>query len=337
MGHEINEKDGDRFGEVRENGEKAWHGLGVAVADGTDCATAFQQVGLDWETELAPIQALGSNAIIDLPKHRAHVRKDTGLMLGLVTNEYRPFENKDLAAFADSLAGADRACTVETVGSLYSCRRVFALVRLPHEIRLGRGGEDVLKQYVLVANGHGGFAETSVYPTSVRVVCANTLRISERDAAKGIRFRHTGNFEAKVEQARLVLGTAIAESKRFETKVKALSTRRLSKEQLAAYLEKTFDDIFGKVDPLAPAEYVERFQLRRKEVLEQWAANLAHEQQTVAGISGTAWAAYNAISMYEDHQRGRASTPGESRIASNIFGTSHREKNIAMRNALALV
>lgn len=339
MAHEIHEAAGDRFGEVRTGGKRAWHGLGVEVADGTDCESAFKQVGLDWTTEVAPIQALASVGILNLKKHFAHVRKDNGRLLGLVTDEYRPFENLDLARFADSLAGADKACTVETVGSLYACRRVFALVRLPHEIRLGRGGEDRLQQYVLVANGHGGFAETSCYPTSVRVVCANTLRLSQGDAAKGIRFRHTGDFDAKVAQARLVLGSAVEESKRFERKVKALVGLRLTKAQIATYLEKTFADIFGKVDPLAPAEFVERFQEKRKAILEQWAANLDHEQQKIGGIAGTAWALYNAISMYEDHQRGRYEDTDKSdeRVASNIFGTSHREKGIAFRNALALV
>lgn len=336
MAHEIHTEDGDVFGEVRSGGKSAWHGIGDPVAEGTDCETAFTQIGLDWPTEMAPVQALASRGIINLDKQFAHVRKDTGLLLGMVTSEYRPFENMDLARFADSLAGADKACTVETVGSLYSCKRVFALVKLPHEIRVGKGGEDVIKEYVLVANGHGGYAETACYPTSVRVVCANTLRLSQTDAVKGIRFRHSGNFESKVAQARLVLGTAIAESKEFESRVLALAATRLSRQQLTSYLVRTFEDIYGKADPLAPADYVEAFQAKRKGILEQWTANLAHDQQLVAGIAGTAWAAYNAISMFEDHQRGRKGD-GEARVASNLFGPANKDKRVAFQNALALV
>jgi phage/plasmid-like protein (TIGR03299 family) len=337
MSHEINET--DRFGEVRSRGERAWHGLGDEIPEGLDAVGAFARLGLDWPTEMAPIQALASRGIINLPKHFAHVRKDNGDLLGIVTDEYKPFENIDLARLADSLAGADKACVTETAGSLYSGRRVFALVRLPHEIRLGKGGEDRLEQYVLVANGHGGFAETSCYPTSIRVVCANTLRMSEKGITKGIRFRHTGDFEAKVAQARLVLGTAVEESKKFETKVKALAATRLSKAQLQFFLEKTFEEIYGAIDPLADAGFNDRALEKRKEILDQWAENLEHEQQKIAGIAGTAWAAFNAISMYEDHQRGRFKDTDESdaRVASNIFGVSHREKGIAFRNAMALV
>ena len=339
MGHEILQH--DRFAEVRSNGQRAWHGLGNSIREGLDAETALTEQGLGWPTELAPLQAQCSGGIVTLPKHFAHMRGGGGspLLLGIVTDEYKPFENIDLARLADSLAGADKACTVETIGSLYNCRRVFVLVKLPHEIRVGKNGEDLLEQYVLVANGHGGFAETSCYPTSIRVVCANTLRLSEKGITKGVRFRHTGDFAAKVAQARIVLGTAVEESKRFEAKVKALAGAQLAAKDVKWFLEKTFEDIFGKIDALADAGFNDRLLEKRKEILDQWAENLAHEQQRIDGIGGTAWAAYNAVSMYEDHQRGRFKDTDESdaRVASNIFGVSHREKGVAFRNALALV
>lgn len=336
MGHGITDK--DKYAEVRSGGKRAWHGLGNEIVSGLNAVEAFEQEGIDWPTELAPIQCLASTGVINLPKHFAHLRKDTGDLLGMVTDEYKPFENIDLARLADSLAGADKAVSVETVGTLYSGRRVFVLVKLPHEIRVGKTGEDVMEQYVLVANGHGGFAITACYPTSIRVVCANTLRWSERDVLKGIRFRHTGDFEAKVAQARLALGTAMDESRKFEERVKALYGTKLSKGQTLHFLESTFDDIFGARDKEAPADFLEKYDAKRKEMLEQWYANLDDAQQRIDGIQGTAWAAYNAVSMYSDHQRGRFRGVGESdaRVAANLFGVAHREKGKAFRNALAL-
>jgi phage/plasmid-like protein (TIGR03299 family) len=337
MGHGITDK--DRFGEVRGEGrQRAWHGLGNGIPEGLNAVEAFEQEGIDWETEMAPIQCLATSGIISIPKHFAHIRKDTGDLLGMVTDEYKPFENIDLARLADSLAGADKAVSVETVGTLYAGRRVFVLVKLPHEIRVGKNGEDVMEQYVLVANGHGGFAVTACYPTSIRVVCANTLRWSERDVLKGIRFRHTGDFDSKVAQAKLALGTAMEESLKFEERVKALYGTKLSKGQMLHFLETTFDDIFGKRDSEAPADFLEKYDAKRTEILAQWYANLDDAQQRIDGIGGTAWSAYNAVSMYSDHQRGRFRGIDESdaRVAANLFGVAHREKSKAFRNALAL-
>lgn len=55
MAHEINNS--DRFGEVRVNGKRAWHGLGVEIADGLNAVEGFKAIGLDWQTELLPVYA----------------------------------------------------------------------------------------------------------------------------------------------------------------------------------------------------------------------------------------------------------------------------------------
>jgi len=39
MAHEI--RSSDRFGEVRANGQRAWHGLGVEIPEGIDTVAAF--------------------------------------------------------------------------------------------------------------------------------------------------------------------------------------------------------------------------------------------------------------------------------------------------------
>lgn len=335
MGHGITLS--DRYGETRKNGQRAWHGLGLEIEAGMDARTGFPKIGLGWDTEKVPcLRRTKDGTLVESTEHFFHVRCDTDTELGVVGKDYKMLQNMEQAEFTDALAGADAAVTLETAGSLYGGRRVFALVKLPEVVKAT--AEDTLDMYVVVSNGHGGFAGFSVYPTSVRVVCANTLRWSERDASKGLSFRHTGNFQEKVAQARLALGIAQREVETFREQVKALVSLRLDARQAKSFMEKTWDASFGISDSLE-GEARMRMQAKRDAEIKRWLELLESERQVLPGIKGTAWAAYNAVSEWMDHESGRFKGVGESdaRVASNVFGAGQHRKLKAFRSALELV
>lgn len=328
MAHQITNT--DRFGYV---GQPAWHGLGLQIEAGLSAEEGFKQIGLGWDTELLPIFAqLTDGTKVEIKDKRAHRRCDTGDVLGVVSDDYKSISNQQLAQFADQVAGLDKAVQIETGGSLLGGRRIFCLVKLPREIEAAPG--DVLKQYIAVTNGHGGWAAFACYPTSVRIVCANTLRLSENDVQKGVRFHHTGDLESKLATAKLVLGTADAEVKRFEERVQALVRTNLSKQKVVAFMHKNFETLFGK-----PEGDVEAYNLRRAELVKKWTEYMENERNSLAGIRGTAWSAFNAVTEWLDHDRGTAGPVSESdrRVHSNIFGESSNNKRRVLRNALALV
>jgi phage/plasmid-like protein (TIGR03299 family) len=332
----------DRYGEVRKNGQRAWHGLGSEIEEGLGAEEAFKVLGLDWNTELAPLTAtMEDGTQIPLKgrnPYRAHLRSDTKDLLGLVTDSYQPFQNSDLARFADAIAGQDAAVTVETAGSLYNSRRVFVLVKLPKLIIAS--ADDVLEQYILVQNGHGGTATAACYDTAIRVCCANTLAWSERNAG-GIKFQHTGDFENKVKQAQTVLGLAIGQADKFQDKVTALVGKTLTAEGTHRLLEGIYDATYGTLPEAGQVagEVIERLTLKRTNLIEQWEVNLCNERQKLRGIRGTAWAALNAVTEFHDHDRGNFGGIEESdaRVSNNIFGASSRDKATAMKVALAAV
>jgi phage/plasmid-like protein (TIGR03299 family) len=334
MSHEIHEN--DRFGYV---GQKAWHGLGQELPAGLDAQTAFEQLGIGWKTELLPVYAerLTPDGIerIECSENKLHVRADNGQRLGMVSDGYQSFENMDLARFADMLAGEDAAVVVETAGTLYDNRRVFALVKLPQVVRATE--LDISHQYVLVSNGHGGHASFSVYPTSVRVVCANTLRYSERDVGRGLSFRHTGKFDDKVKAARVVLGTATKETERFQEKVTAMVNKHLTKEKLREFLEQSWEISFGKLKNLQGDSLI-KMTAKRDEQVAQWIRMTENERNGLDGIRGSVWSALNAVTEYHDHERGRFKEIGESagRVHSNLFGVSSVAKQKTLRLALSL-
>lgn len=332
MSHEITNS--DAYGEVRSRGNRAWHGLGIEIPAGIGAEDGFERIGLGWDTELCPLTTVletpEGTIRIPLPEHQAHVRKDNRSVLGVVGSGYQQIPNKAMAQFADALVGLQGGIELETGGSLRGGRRVFALVRLPKVIEVTQ--QDILKQYVLLSNSHDGSAAFQVYPTSIRVVCANTLRWSERDAGRGIKFRHSGDIQQKIEFARQALGIVLKESERLESMARALRAVQLDTTSTKQYMLEVYHETFGKVD-----ETDEKATQRRDKIVGEWIANLSDERQMLDGIRGTAWAAYNAISQWHDHERGRFRSVFESdaRVHSNLWGTAHRAKKAAFDAALA--
>jgi phage/plasmid-like protein (TIGR03299 family) len=331
MGHEIHETDA-----VGIVGSKGWHGLGRVIVPGMGAEEAFRELGIDWGTTLEPLYLRRDPNPLDegleaVPGHFAHVRDDTGEVLGVVSDGYKPFENMDLAKMADSMAGADAAVRTETAGTLHGGRRVFACVRLPADV-IAAHPEDISQSYVLISNGHGGTASLNAYLTSVRVVCMNTLRMSERDLSRGTRFRHTGDFESKVKAAREALGLAYQENERFQEAVSAMAAMQLSSADLASFLQLALVDIYGHMSDDMEPESKEKLLAKRKAMADQVLEN--HERDVARG---TVWGALNAVTEWNDHQRSRAGARTDARLHSNLFGASNVSKGKALRRALELV
>lgn len=346
MSHEI--KEDDNFGEVQARGERAWHGLGTVLPEGLSCKKSFKDIGLDWETELLPLTATysedGKKKQFKVPSHAVHVRSDTKRPLAVVGANYQPISNLELADFADSLVQADHSVETETAGSLRNGRTIFACVRLPKDIEVT--DEDILHQYVLIRNSHDGSSAFQVYPTSVRVVCANTLRWSERDAARGISLQHTGRVDDKIAHARLALGLISDETERFAAQVRLLAAKSVKRADVEEYFRTVYDATFGVVpveakdpnDDVSVGRFNRQLE-KRDNQLAEWTANMDDAKNSMPGVRGTAWAMYNAVSQWHDHDRGRFGpvTESDGRVHSNLFGQSHSDKNKAFRLALQAI
>ena len=87
-------------------------------------------------------------------------------------------------------------------------------------------------------------------------------------------------------------------------------------------------------------ELTERQASMNTKVLDQILANYANERNSLPGIQGQAWAAYNAVSEYADHQkavRGKTELDrADNRLNSAWFGASNQLKQTAYASALQL-
>jgi phage/plasmid-like protein (TIGR03299 family) len=342
-------------------GKPAWHGLGVNVREATDSATARRLSRTDFAVGKVPLQYVDpvSGLPLAAPGVFGIVRKDTGAMLGHVGRQYKPIQNDEAFDFLDSVIG-DFGAQYEAAGSLFGGQRVFMLVHLPKQA-FTVGHRDRVEPYAIFTNSHDGSGSARCYPTSERVVCANTLRIAQAKGRQaGISIRHTGDVKARIADARTALGLAVEGFAEFSDKAQALARtpcpdiRHYCDDVLDSVLDVTLADMQKGADLLAAvtaateadraleARSFERKIERRQGILDDMLARYESERCGLNGQRGTAWAALNAVTEAADHGKlgGRYVGTDEQRESrrfdSTLSGWADEVKQVAYQHALAL-
>jgi phage/plasmid-like protein (TIGR03299 family) len=331
MAHEIDQTTGQAA--VFVTSEPAWHRLGTVIEQATSSAEAIGLAGLDWHVEQWPVRAFdphqfGSEARID--EFVANVRTDTRAVIGVVGKRYRVFQNREAFDFMDALVG-DKLAMYETAGSLHGGRRVWMLAAIPKEYRAG--ADDLIKPYVLLTNTHDGSQALRMIPTTVRVVCQNTLNLAMREAGMdGLTVSHHPRLESRIAEARAKLGIIAARFDKFDEELHAMLAKDLTVTEASGY----FRGLAGADVPGGS----DRQKKNREKVYGQMLVNFDNDRNSLPGMKHTAWAAYNAVSEWADHQRTyRGSNPVEKlnrRLDSVWFGASHQLKQTAYYGALEL-
>ncbi len=319
----------------------AWHGLGVTVKDAPNSQDAIRLARLDWEVVQQAVytnsaqQTLIAGIDGDMGKiegWRANVRRDTGAVLGVVSSRYSVIQNVGAFDFVDALV-QDGIVKYESAGAMRGGRVVWLLARMP-----GRGevvGGDDLERFILFTNTHDGSRAALILPTSVRVVCMNTLRLAlSNGRGKALRIRHTGDIDAKIGEARQAMGIADRQFSDHLDAARKLAARKLQHSEFIAYLDRLI--------PLpADQDASKRATTQRNEVRAK-VKDLYYldKRQTLPGIEKTAWAAMNAVTHYVDHalaSRGQtAKERAENAFRSVTMGHGNDIKQEAYRTAVEM-
>ncbi|MGD0465001.1 MAG: DUF932 domain-containing protein [Tepidisphaeraceae bacterium] len=330
MPHEIDTTTGSAA--VFVAGTPPWHGLGRNVQEAITSQQAIELSGLDWCVDQWPISASAPDGwgTVLAKDFVANVRCDTKAVLGVVTKKYRPFQNAEAFQFADAVVGQGLA-RYETAGALRGGKRVWMLLKLPDQLKAGRG--DSIQPYLLVYNTFDGSSCLRAILTSVRVVCQNTLNLAlSSGKGEGVTIRHRGDLQGRVEDAQQTLGLVKKRLKTFGQEIEVLRSVEMANGRLQRY----FDSLLAPVANDAS----DRERANRLRALDQLHANFADDQNTLPGMRGTLWAALNAATEFADHQRRFRGTSDlarrESRLDSIWFGSSNDFKQEAYRSALEL-
>jgi phage/plasmid-like protein (TIGR03299 family) len=333
-------------------GEPAWHGKGKVL---THCLTAKQawiESGQDFNVEKWPLQAAKPTGAYTVGADGwfATVRTDTEAVLGIVTKQYRVFQNREAFSMMDQ-AIQEGAAMWETAGALDGGRRVWMLARIPKTVKVDP--RDEINPYALLAMGHDGDMAIHILPTTTRVVCQNTLNLALNEGRKQLIIRHTGSMKGKIALARQHLGVVGERVDKFQHEALALARVSMKETEVTNYIEQFFptkqkpdfsngadlldrivkdqQDRTDAVRRLLADHYAEteRIAKRNEAIMEQILAN--HDRDVARG---TAWGAYNAVSQYVDHDKKYQSA--DSRLNSVWFGAGNDLKQDAYAAALAL-
>lgn len=306
-----------------------WHGLGTVInEDAVTSAEAIKLAGLDYNLYKNPLYTIDPDGNkIDVPDSFAVVRGDINQAIGVVGKNYEIFQNSEAFAFFDEVVG-DKLAIYETAGALHGGRKVWILAKLPQELFI-KGTDDRTDSYVLLGTSHDGSQALMMMPTLTRVVCNNTytLAMSNFSIESGIKVRHTRNMKAKVSLARERLSIINEQISEYQEQSNYLASIKLNPGQFKTYIESLFPDN-------KEAKNNTRTINMRNMI------TLNFEDNEFAETDGTAWAAFNAVTRFVDHQR---STKGSddtdrrnNRMESVLFTTGAAKKREAFKLALSL-
>lgn len=306
-------------------GEVPWHGLGTRLEAPATAREAIQAAGLDYEVALADLTTTGG---IPVTSRKAVIRTDTDDVLGVVGDRYRPIQNAECFAFLDSVV-ADGALRYHTAGAFRKGEKIWMLAKLPGHIRV-RYSDDITEKYLLLSNSHDGSSALRAFFTSIRVVCANTLTMADREGrGEGISIRHLGNLTTKIRQAREVLGIAARYFDDLDGQFDFLARHYPNYAQVSGFFKTLVPD---------PEEgNPTRARNTRDELFRLFEGGRG---QDIPEIKSTSYAAFHAVIEYVDHFRPtRAKTEfdrASNRLESAWFGSGSQLKRKALQLALEM-
>lgn len=187
----------------------------------------------------------------------------------------------------------------ETMGSLYDGRKTFATFALDRETVLDPNGvADVVKVYGLAVNSHDGTKPLMWQTTPTRVVCANTLAVAMGNRSQVQNIRHTRSAADRIQEHAEIYRASLDYMDEFD---------RIAAELFAAqFTDKQYVNAFTSLFPEPEADVkgaLTKWENKRDTFMQAW--NGAPN----AGIKGTAWGAWNALT--EANQWGRSERDGE--------------------------
>lgn len=230
MGHGMTDE--DTMFSVRE---APWHGLGTVLGEYPSRELAMQAAGLDWEVqerELFARRGVDTPALDRLGDWKALRRSDTGSVLHVASASYGVAQNGLGFELLEALLDQDRAIQYETGGSIFGGKQCYVTARVNEPVVI-EGDDSPTYPYVVVTWTHDGTGALAARATNVRVVCWNTLSLSEAEASRTGRkytFRHSKNIAERVSDAKATISGVREEHAAFVELANELAALPVSDE-----------------------------------------------------------------------------------------------------------
>jgi phage/plasmid-like protein (TIGR03299 family) len=309
-------------------GATPWHTLGNQLPAHQPIEVWAKKAGMDWKICEAPVrfmteQAGSLGAIMTFDDQKVLYRSDTKTPLSVVSSRYQVVQPQSVLEFYRDLTEIS-GFELETAGVLKEGRKFWALAKTGKEAALK--GNDVVRGYILLATSCDSTLATTATPTTVRVVCNNTLTVALNGASSAIKVPHSTSFDPQAVKQQL--GIAVSQWDSFMYGMRTLAERKVKSHESMNYFLKVLCQTDTQVDPVLGL--TNERALKKVQALYE---GQGHGSE-MASASGTAWGLLNAVTEFVDHER-RAKNQ-EYRMDSAWFGQGASLKQRALDHALLL-
>ena len=306
-------------------GAEPWHGLGNRLPQQQSIDVWQKAAGMDWQIKETPVRFMADSAgsIHSFNEQKVLYRSDTKEALSVVSQRYQVVQPQEVLEFYRDLTEVS-GYELETAGVLKGGKKFWALARTGQATVLK--GNDQVNGYLLLATSCDGSLATTATPTTIRVVCNNTLAIAVNGASQAIKVPHSTRFDAQAVKQQL--GIAVSQWDGFMYRMRMLAERKVKSHEAMNYFLRVLCDVQpGSIDSAGLAN--ERALKRVQALYEGQGRGAALE-----AAKNTAWGLLNAVTDYVDHERRARSA--EYRIDSAWFGQGAALKQRALDAALQL-
>jgi len=356
MAHELSmRKDGTA--EMFSLRESPWHKLGKVLAAEITDDQVLEEAGLNWEVQREEVFAANNHEGADgafqpIEGFKVLKRSDNGYPLSIVSDRYRVFQNHEMVK-AMRLIAKDLHVTWETAGALRGGQIVWTMGYMPDLVYNVK--KDAIKTYMLITNGHGNAKSLMLTPTTVRVVCVNTLRMatdtrvgaeaarqkravdqdySDVALSEGFSIRHNGSLDALLAGVVGAYSNIVKDAKATQEVSEAMAETKMAREDSQAY----WRAVFGLEAPVGLDEAEKVKAMRRDaKIITKLDQIMASPTCAAPDIKDTLWAALQACTEYVDHHDVSDATGAARRFQTANFGTGLALKQKAWDEALDLI
>lgn len=285
---------------------------GLRPEEGCSAAAMIDAADLAWTVEQYPLEAVLGDRDDDgprrvaVPRVVANLRSDTGTVLGVVGESYKPLQNRAAFAFCDAITDSGEAHW-RGAGETRGGARVHALMQLDREIRIGGAeGEDVLP-LLCFRNGHDGGLAVTISVAPFRLACLNGMMLPLDGAARVWKARHTANLDARLVDARRTLGIAW----RYYDELEEIGGRLIREPMSGAEFERFLAGLVPLPEPRSDPTSGGRA-VRNAERVREAIATAYTATPDLANITGTRWGVLQAVAAYVDHTQPTRATASRS-------------------------
>lgn len=304
-------------------GDLPWHGLGQRLPAGSNLDVWAEKAHLDWGVGECTVQYSipgfrETPIAFNFDNRKTLYRTDTMQPLEVVGKNYKVVQPAEILEFYRDLV-ENYGWEMHTAGSLDEGRRVWALAKMKGELRIQ--GQDAVHQYALLATSYDKSLSTTFMPTSVRVVCNNTLSFAyDREGAGAIKIPHYDKFDPR--QVKIEAGLLDDSFGEFGVKVEAMSNIKVDEDFAVRFFmnlmhdERMGDDYTDVMVDGPKAKAIDG-------MIEQFSGGLGAD---LASSEDTLWGALNAVTAWVDHEK-------PSRSINNRFKAGQWGPGAAIKKA----